>query len=114
MRTAGWGKGPEPGLRLHSCRAHRFHRHRNRGDLPLCRLRGNSKRARTGVYLRGQRGIKMEYSEKYLHLGERVDPDANVICIYKITTDLDIKLAAAAIATEQLSLIHISEPTRLG
>ncbi len=43
----------------------------------------------------------MEYSEKYLHLGERVDPDANVICIYKITTDLDIKLAAAAIATEQ-------------
>ena len=45
--------------------------------------------------------MNMEYSEKYLHLGERVDPDANVICIYKITTDLDIKLAAAAIATEQ-------------
>jgi ribulose-bisphosphate carboxylase large chain len=43
----------------------------------------------------------MEYSEKYLHLGERIDPDANVICKYKITTDLDLRLAAAAIATEQ-------------
>ncbi|MDW5561911.1 MAG: RuBisCO large subunit C-terminal-like domain-containing protein [Methanomassiliicoccus sp.] len=43
----------------------------------------------------------MEYSEKYLHLGESVDPDAYVICKYKIVTDLDIKLAAAAIATEQ-------------
>lgn len=43
----------------------------------------------------------MEYSEKYLHLGESVDPDAYVICKYKIVTDLDIRLAAAAIATEQ-------------
>lgn len=43
----------------------------------------------------------MEYSEKYLHLGESVDPDANVICKYKIKTNLDMKLAAAAVATEQ-------------
>ena len=43
----------------------------------------------------------MEYSEKYLHLGESVDPDANVICKYKIITDMDIRLAAAAVATEQ-------------
>ncbi|MBI0582682.1 MAG: ribulose 1,5-bisphosphate carboxylase large subunit [Methanomassiliicoccus sp.] len=43
----------------------------------------------------------MEYSEKYLHLGERVDPDDYVICKYKIVTDLDIRLAAAAVATEQ-------------
>ncbi len=43
----------------------------------------------------------MEYSEKYLHLGEHVDPDAHVICTYKITTDMDIRLAAAAVATEQ-------------
>ena len=45
--------------------------------------------------------MNMEYSERYLHLGENVDPDANVICKYKITTDLDLRLAAAAIATEQ-------------
>lgn len=45
--------------------------------------------------------MSMEYSEKYLHLGESVDPDAYVICKYKIVTDLDIRLAAAAIATEQ-------------
>ncbi len=43
----------------------------------------------------------MEYSEKYLHLGERIDPDDYVICKYKMVTDLDMKLAAAAIATEQ-------------
>ena len=43
----------------------------------------------------------MEYSEKYLHLGENIDPDRYVICKYKIVTDLDMKLAAAAIATEQ-------------
>lgn len=43
----------------------------------------------------------MEYSEKYLHLGESVDPDSHVICVYKIKTDLPIKTAAAAIATEQ-------------
>lgn len=45
--------------------------------------------------------MKMEYSEKYLHLGESVDPDAYVICKYKIVTDMDIRLAAAAVATEQ-------------
>jgi ribulose-bisphosphate carboxylase large chain len=45
--------------------------------------------------------MKMEYSEKYLHLGEKVDPDAYVICKYKIVTDMDIRLAAAAVATEQ-------------
>lgn len=43
----------------------------------------------------------MEYSEKYLHLGETVDPDAYVICKYKIVTEMDIRLAAAAVATEQ-------------
>ena len=43
----------------------------------------------------------MEYSEKYLHLGENIDPDRYVICKYKMVTDLDMKLAAAAIATEQ-------------
>lgn len=45
--------------------------------------------------------MNMEYSEKYLHLGESVDPDAHVICKYKILTDMDIRLAAAAVATEQ-------------
>lgn len=45
--------------------------------------------------------MKMEYSEKYLHLGETVDPDAYVICKYKIVTEMDIRLAAAAVATEQ-------------
>jgi ribulose-bisphosphate carboxylase large chain len=45
--------------------------------------------------------MNMEYSEKYLHLGESVDPDAHVICKYKIITDMDIRLAAAAVATEQ-------------
>jgi ribulose-bisphosphate carboxylase large chain len=43
----------------------------------------------------------MEYSEKYLHLGEKIDPDAYVICKYKINTELSMKEAAAAIATEQ-------------
>ncbi|HVO77480.1 MAG TPA: RuBisCO large subunit C-terminal-like domain-containing protein [Methanomassiliicoccales archaeon] len=43
----------------------------------------------------------MEYSEKYLHLGERVDPDSHIFCTYKIRTELDMKQAAAAIATEQ-------------
>jgi ribulose-bisphosphate carboxylase large chain len=45
--------------------------------------------------------MNMEYSERYLHLGESVDPDAHVICKYKIITDMDIRLAAAAVATEQ-------------
>ncbi len=43
----------------------------------------------------------MEYSDKYLHLGEQVDPDDYVICIYKVNTDLPMERAAAAIATEQ-------------
>ncbi|MDD1767999.1 MAG: ribulose 1,5-bisphosphate carboxylase large subunit, partial [Methanomassiliicoccales archaeon] len=43
----------------------------------------------------------MEYSDKYLHLGERIDPDAHVICKFKIKTDLPMKSAAAAIATEE-------------
>ncbi|MBM4237027.1 MAG: ribulose 1,5-bisphosphate carboxylase large subunit [Euryarchaeota archaeon] len=43
----------------------------------------------------------MEYSERYLHLGEEVDPEGHVICRYKVRTDLPMKLAAASIATEQ-------------
>ena len=43
----------------------------------------------------------MEYSNKYLHLGEEIDPDDYVICKYKITTNLEISNAAAAIAAEQ-------------
>ena len=43
----------------------------------------------------------MDYSEKYLHLGEKVDVDKHVICVYKVTTDLPLRQAAAAIATEQ-------------
>ncbi|HTY46331.1 MAG TPA: ribulose 1,5-bisphosphate carboxylase large subunit, partial [Methanomassiliicoccales archaeon] len=43
----------------------------------------------------------MEYSSKYLHLGEQVDPDKHVICIYRVKTDLPMETAAAAIATEQ-------------
>jgi len=38
--------------------------------------------------------MSMEYSDKYLHLGEPVDPEAYVICKYKIVTDLDMKQAA--------------------
>ena len=43
----------------------------------------------------------MEYSEKYLHLGENIDTDAYVVCKYKIATNIDMKVAAAAIATEE-------------
>ncbi|MGD0056735.1 MAG: RuBisCO large subunit C-terminal-like domain-containing protein [Methanomassiliicoccales archaeon] len=43
----------------------------------------------------------MEYSGKYLHLGEKIDLDAHVICKYKVKTDLPMRRAAAAIATEQ-------------
>lgn len=43
----------------------------------------------------------MEYSERYLHLGESIDPDANVVCVYRVKTDLPMRSAAAAIATEQ-------------
>ena len=43
----------------------------------------------------------MEYSERYLHLGEKVDLDAHVVCKYKVVTELPMERAAAAIATEQ-------------
>ncbi|HOL07405.1 MAG TPA: RuBisCO large subunit C-terminal-like domain-containing protein [Methanomassiliicoccaceae archaeon] len=43
----------------------------------------------------------MEYSDRYLHLGESVDPDEYVICKYKMKTELDPRKAAVAIATEQ-------------
>jgi ribulose-bisphosphate carboxylase large chain len=42
------------------------------------------------------------YSDKYLHLGERIDMDAHVVCVYKIkTSQMTMREAAAAIATEQ-------------
>ena len=37
----------------------------------------------------------------YLHLGEPSDPDKNVVCTYRVTTDLPIEKAAEAIAAEQ-------------
>ena len=37
----------------------------------------------------------MEYSNKYLHLGEEIDPDDYVICKYKIATNLEMSNAAA-------------------
>ena len=37
----------------------------------------------------------------YLHLGEPADPDAYVICKYRVTSDLPIEKAAEAIAAEQ-------------
>jgi len=43
----------------------------------------------------------MEYSNRYLHLGEEVDVDENVICVYRVTSDLPMEASAAAIATEQ-------------
>jgi len=43
----------------------------------------------------------LDYSEKYLHLGERVDPEDYVFCTYSVNTELTMKEAAAAIATEQ-------------
>ncbi len=43
----------------------------------------------------------LEYSDKYLHLGEKIDLDANVVCVYRVKTDLPMRTAAAAIATEQ-------------
>ncbi|MDD1771608.1 MAG: RuBisCO large subunit C-terminal-like domain-containing protein [Methanomassiliicoccales archaeon] len=43
----------------------------------------------------------MEYEERYLHLNERIDVDSHVICKYKVTTDMKMTTAAAAIATEQ-------------
>ncbi len=44
----------------------------------------------------------MQYSERYLHLGEKIDVDSHVICKYRIKTDrMSMEEAAAAIATEQ-------------
>lgn len=37
----------------------------------------------------------------YLHLGEPEDPDRNVVCRYRVTTDLTMEKAAEAIAAEQ-------------
>ena len=37
----------------------------------------------------------------YLHLGEDVDPDAYVICDYRVTTEMKMEKAAEAIAAEQ-------------
>ena len=37
----------------------------------------------------------------YMHIGERIDRDAHVICRYRVTTDLPIEKAAEAIAAEQ-------------
>ncbi|MCE5295584.1 MAG: RuBisCO large subunit C-terminal-like domain-containing protein [Euryarchaeota archaeon] len=43
-----------------------------------------------------------KYSERYLHLGERIDEDSHVICTYKMkSSQMSMKEAAAAIATEQ-------------
>jgi len=41
------------------------------------------------------------YSERYLHLGERVDPEENVVCVYSVKSELPMRTASAAIATEQ-------------
>jgi len=44
----------------------------------------------------------MQYSERYLHLGERIDPDSHVICKYRVKTSaMSMMEAASAIATEQ-------------
>ncbi len=40
-------------------------------------------------------------SYSYLHLGESKDPDRNVVCKYRVTTDLPMERAAEAIAAEQ-------------
>ncbi len=40
-------------------------------------------------------------SYSYLHLGEPEDPDRNMVCKYRVTTDLLMERAAEAIATEQ-------------
>ena len=40
-------------------------------------------------------------SYSYLHLGEPEDPDRNVVCRYRVTTDLPMEKAAEAIAAEQ-------------
>lgn len=38
---------------------------------------------------------------RYLHLGEEADPETDVVCKYRVTTDLPMEKAAAAIAAEQ-------------
>lgn len=43
----------------------------------------------------------MEYFDKYLHLGEEIDLDDYVVCEYRVTTDMPMTTATAAIATEQ-------------
>ncbi|MDI3482559.1 MAG: ribulose-bisphosphate carboxylase large chain [Candidatus Methanomethylophilaceae archaeon] len=44
----------------------------------------------------------MTYSERYLHLEEKIDIDSHVLCRYRIKTErMSIEEAAAAIATEQ-------------
>ncbi len=40
-------------------------------------------------------------SFSYLHLGEPEDPDRNVVCRYRVTTDLPMEKAAEALAAEQ-------------
>jgi ribulose-bisphosphate carboxylase large chain len=37
----------------------------------------------------------------YMHLGEKIDRDAHVICTYRVTTDLPIEKAAEEIAADQ-------------
>ena len=43
----------------------------------------------------------MEYEDRYLHLDRPIDVDKHVICKYKVSSDLKMTTAAAAIATEQ-------------
>ena len=57
----------------------------------------------------------------YLHLGEKLDLDAYVVCKYRVTTDLPIEEAANAIAAEQstgtwtaLSTLNDAEFNRYG
>ncbi len=37
----------------------------------------------------------------YMHIGEKIDPDAYVVCEYRVTTDLPMEKAANSIAAEQ-------------
>jgi len=41
------------------------------------------------------------YPEKYIQVGEKVDPEGHIICFYRIKSSLPIEKAAAAIAAEQ-------------
>lgn len=40
-------------------------------------------------------------STSYMHIGEEIDPDAYVVCDYRITTGLSMEKAANAVAAEQ-------------